>query len=226
LLFQNQWCAGSQNQQKHYGGAKMTKEITKEALALKKLREIKSLTRKQAAVLIGVNFKTVEKFENGRTILTRSKVEKIISHYDFFYSDFALCCEGKAEQVKTRFVTNRPQVICNNHLRRSYKKLITKEVMVLTVLRKLKGFTCYQASRECGYSKCTIGHIENGRIELSPERISHIVESYGFTIKNFEHHMKSDSLITDIQDDCISIIKNLSEEKLKAVYPLLSTFKN
>ncbi|MBT6324928.1 MAG: hypothetical protein HOJ35_03090 [Bdellovibrionales bacterium] len=45
-------------------------------------------------------------------------------------------------------------------------------------------------------------------------------------MKDFDYHMKSEVFVTDIQDDCISIIKGLGEEKLKAVYPLLSTFKN
>jgi hypothetical protein len=44
-------------------------------------------------------------------------------------------------------------------------------------------------------------------------------------MKDYEYHLKSDTFVTDIQDDCINIIKKLSEEKLKAVYPLLQTFK-
>ncbi len=93
-------------------------------------------------------------------------------------------------------------------------------------MRRLKGFTQYRASIISGYSQTAIGHIENGRIEIPKKRISHIVESYGFTMNDFEYHMKSEKFVTDIQDDCIKIIKGLGEEKLKAVYPLLSTFKN
>lgn len=204
----------------------MTKEITKEALALKKLREIKGLNRKEAGVLLGVSFKTVEKFENGRTVLTRTKIAEILTGYELLFSDFELCCDGKMQQVQDRFVTKKPKVIDNNHLRRSYKKIITKEVKTLAVLRKLKGLNKFQASRECGYAKCTIGHIEYGRIELTPKRVCHMVESYGFTMADYQYHLKSDQFVTDIQDDCISLIKGLSEDKLKAVYPLLQTFKN
>lgn len=203
----------------------MKKEITKESLALKKLREIKGLNRKQAGVLLGFSFKTVEKFENGRTILTRTKINEILSRYDLSYKDFELCCEGKCEQVQNRFAAKRPKVIDNNSHRRSYKKIITKEVKTLAVLRKLKGFNKFQASGECGYSKCSIGHIENGRIELTPHRIRHIIESYGFTKADFEYHLKSEQFVTDIQDNCITIIRGLNEEKLNAVYPLLQTFK-
>ena len=79
----------------------------------------------------------------------------------------------------------------------------------------------YRASFVCSYSRTAIGHIENGRIELHKARIAHIVKSYGFTIEDFEYHMKSDVLVTDIQDERISIIKGLCEKNLKAVHPLL-----
>lgn len=43
----------------------MQNENKIEGLALKKLREIKGVNRKEAGVLLGVSFKTIEKFENG-----------------------------------------------------------------------------------------------------------------------------------------------------------------
>lgn len=203
----------------------MQNENKIEGLALKKLREIKGVNRKEAGVLLGVSFKTIEKFENGRTTLTRSKIDEILSGYGFSYDDFDNCCKGKSDKVKAKFVAI-PKVIENNTLRRSYKKVITKEAQVLKVIRKLKGFTQYKASFLCGYHKTAIGHIENGRVEIPKSRIQHILESYGSSMEEFNHHMNSDVLVTEIQDDCISIIKSLGEEKLKAVYPLLSTFKN
>ncbi|MCP3930842.1 MAG: helix-turn-helix transcriptional regulator [Bacteroidetes bacterium] len=205
-------------------GGKVKNETKIEALSLKKLREIKGLNRKEAGVLLGVSFKTIEKFENGRTTLTRSKIDEILSGYGFSYDDFDNCCKGKSDKVVSKFVTI-PKVIENNNLRRSYKKEITKEAEVLKVIRKLKGFTQYKASFLCGYHKTAIGHIENGRIEIPKSRISHILNAYGSSMDEFDYHMNSEVFVTEIQDDCISIIKNLTEEKLKAVYPLLQTFK-
>ena len=43
----------------------MQNENKIEGLTLKKLRELKSLNRKEAGTLLDVSFKTVEKFENG-----------------------------------------------------------------------------------------------------------------------------------------------------------------
>ncbi len=92
-------------------------------------------------------------------------------------------------------------------------------------MRILRNLSQRKASSLCGYHKKAIGVIENGRVELSQSRIQHIVKSYGFTMKDFESHMKADILVTEIQDECISIIRALSEDKLKIVHPLLLNFK-
>ncbi|MBT3979731.1 MAG: transcriptional regulator [Bacteriovoracaceae bacterium] len=202
------------------------KVITNEVTALKKMRELRGLSRKDAAPLVGVTFKLIEQLENGRVELTKRKIVQYCSAYGFSQKQYRDICEGKIGKIQKEICKVRTKIIEKNALRRSYKKIFTKEAKVLQVLRRIKKLTQDKASSYCGYSRATIGHIENGRIELSLVRIRHIVGSYGFTMKDFEYHIKSDVFVTDIQDDCISIIKNLSEEKLKAVYPLLSTFKN
>ncbi len=196
-----------------------------DAITLRKLREIRGLSRKEVGVLLDLSRKSVERFENGRTLLGRIRIDNILRAYGLTHRDFLLCREGKSEQIQKRFCRKKEKVIENNKARRSYKKIITKEVQVLKALRQLKNLTQYKASFLCGYSKTAIGHIENGRIELLQSRIQHIVESYCFTMKDFDYHMKSDILVTEIQDECLSIIRGLSEEKLKAVYSLLLNFK-
>ena len=95
---------------------------------------------------------------------------------------------------------------------------------MLKLLRTLKNLSQYKASSVCGYHRKAIGHIENGRVELREARIAHIVKAYGFKMADFDCHMKSDILVTEIQDECISIIKGLCEKNLKAVHPLLLNF--
>ncbi|PIP96638.1 MAG: hypothetical protein COW00_11945 [Bdellovibrio sp. CG12_big_fil_rev_8_21_14_0_65_39_13] len=202
------------------------KVITKEVTALKKMREMRGLSRKNAAPLVGVTFKLIEQLENGRVELTKQKIAQYCLAYGFTQNQYRDICEGKIGKVQKEICKVRTKVIEQNDLRRSYKKIITKEAKVLQVLRRLKNLTQYDASLLCDYSRTAIGHIENGRIEIPNSRIKHIVESYGFSMDDFNHHMKSEKFVTDIQDDCIKIIKGLGEEKLKAVYPLLSTFKN
>ena len=151
-----------------------------------------------------------------------------MTSYGFKKEDLALCISGKAKVVVKKYSIDKSKarVVENNNLRRSYKKLITKDCETLRVLRLLKGLTQDEASSICGYSRPTIGHIENGRIELSLERIKQIVKAYGFKMKDFDHHRASESFVTDIQEECIQFIKKLSEEKLKTVQSLLLTLSN
>jgi transcriptional regulator with XRE-family HTH domain len=201
------------------------KNLTKEVFALRKMRELRGLSRKDVAPLVGVSFKQIEQVENGRVELTKKRISQYCIAYGFSQEQFLNICEGKIATVKSQICDKKVRIIEHNDLRRSYKKIVTKEAQALRALRRIKGLSQDKASYICGYSRCTIGHIENGRIDIPNSRIRHIVESYGFCMKDYEYHLKSDTFVTDIQDDCINIIKKLSEEKLKAVYPLLQTFK-
>ena len=202
------------------------KIILPETLALRKMREISNLNRKSAAILVEKSAKQLEKIENGFVELTPLLINKFIKSYGFSILNFKLLVSGKVEQVRKNLRPQEQKVIENNTLRRSYKKIITKEAETLKALRKLRGLSQYQASYLCKYHRTIIGHIENGRIEISQTRIQHIVGSYGFALRDFDYHMRSERFVTDIQEECMSIIKNLSEKNLKAVHPLLLNFKS
>lgn len=117
----------------------------------------------------------------------------------------------------------KEKIVFSNQERRSYKKLITKEVRVLKILRQMKNLTQDQASAVCGYSRPSIGHIENGRIELDEDRIQHIVSSYGHTISEFHRFMKEKVLRDEIMDECYSKMVSLPEDKLRLIQSLLRT---
>jgi transcriptional regulator with XRE-family HTH domain len=207
-------------------GVEMKNKLSKEALSLRKLRELIGMNRKEAGIKLGVSFKAIEKFENGRAKLSPTRVSEILRGYNIPHEEFESILNGKIDELKKKYQPKQKKVIEHNQLRRSYQRLVTKDVLTLIALRKLRFLSQYQASKRCGYSKCAIGHIESGRIELPPERIEHVVKSYGFTIQDFNHHKNSDQFITDIQDECIKVIRLLSEEKLKAVFPLLKSFRS
>ena len=196
-----------------------------DAITLRKLREIRGLSRKEAAVLLGLNFKSIEKFENGRSNLKQSRIEQALRAYGFTHEDFLLCREGKSEQIQKKFCHKKETSIDKKRGRRFRTKIITKEARVLKVLRSMKKLSQYKASAICGYHKGAIGHIETGRVGLPQARIAHIVAAYGFTMEDFERHMRAEVLVTEVQDECISIIRTLGEEKLKAVHTLLLSFK-
>jgi transcriptional regulator with XRE-family HTH domain len=116
------------------------------------------------------------------------------------------------------------KTVFSNSDRRSYKKIISKEVMALKSIRISKHLSQDQASAICGYSRPTIGHIENGRIELSVDRINFILKCYGATYAEFEVYLKSEEQKYEIQDRCIKKLKCISDEKLKVLLTILEGF--
>jgi transcriptional regulator with XRE-family HTH domain len=88
----------------------------------------------------------------------------------------------------------------------------------------MKNLTQDQASAVCGYSRPSIGHIENGRIELSLDRIQHIVSNYGFEMCEFHRLMNEEILRDEILERSIQKLMNLPEEKLKIVSNLILSF--
>ena len=77
------------------------------AVTLRRLREIRGLNRKEAAILLNLGHKTVEKFENGRTILDRTRIEQTVRVYGFTFEDFLLCREGKSETNQKEILSQK-----------------------------------------------------------------------------------------------------------------------
>ena len=193
-------------------------------MILRKLREIRSLDRQQAAVLMGTTYKSIEKMENGRALMTKKRITSYLVAYGFSEEDYKLCLGGQLHLIEKKYV-KRPRIIEHKILRRSYQRIITQQVKILRGMRKLRGYSQPEASLACGYSRASIGHIENGRIELPLRRIEHIVRSYGYTMADFERHKALEIDVSGIQDNCISILKKLNPENLNVAYTLLKTMK-
>ena len=90
-------------------------------------------------------------------------------------------------------------------------------------MRRIKNISQDKASSLCGYSRASIGHIENGRIELDKNRIKHIVESYGYLYSDFENNLKKEELRDTVMDYCIEKIGKLDDSKLEIVKNLLGS---
>lgn len=200
-------------------GMSNKERVTKShATALRKARILKFMSRKDLAKKLNVSYKAIEKIENGRDKLSEERLQNIINAIGITYEEFLKIKRGKkitkAERVKN---------VITNIDRRSYRKLITKESKVLKSLRRLKDISQDQASALCGYSRPTIGHIENGRITLDKERIVHIVTCYGFTYLDFERSYHKEKLRDEIIDLCFSKIKKLSDEKLAIVWGMIES---
>ena len=162
------------------------KIIGSEQLALRQLRLDLQLTLTEAGKKINLTDKGLGAIENGRVDLKRSRIEQIIKAYGLEYLDFIRAKRIIERNQHKKCKRETVKTVLTNKDRRSYQKKITKECRVLKSLRRQKGITQDNASFLCGYSRPTIGHIENGRIELPPERIKHILECYGLKYSDFE----------------------------------------
>ena len=145
-------------------------------LVIKKMRLIRDMSRDEAALIFSYSRSSIERIENGRSQLTKDKIHKFVEGYGFKMQDFMNFKLGK---VSDNFAPENPvkhvKIIEHNELRRSYKKIITNEVIALKRLRIRQSLNQYQASSKCGWWKGAIGHIEHGRIELHESKIKHIV---------------------------------------------------
>ena len=87
----------------------------------------------------------------------------------------------------------------------------------------MKDISQDKASTLCGYSRPTIGHIENGRIAIDRNRILHIISCYGFKFIDFERYLKVDNLRDEIIDHCLIKLKTFSDEKLGHVWGIIDS---
>lgn len=85
----------------------------------------------------------------------------------------------------------------------------------------MKNLSQDQASAVCGYSRPSIGHIENGRIELDADRVSHIVYCYGHDMSEFQGLMKETVLRDEILNSCFIKMRSLNEDKLKLIQSII-----
>ncbi len=165
------------------------KIISEAQLALRELRLEKGWSLPEAAAPLGIKSKAMGHIENGRVGLTDKRIRKILELWGLHYHDFIRA--KKSVKVNKRNTPRRiiVRTVLTNKDRRSYKRIITKEVRVLRILRQIKKISQDKASYLCGYARPTIGHIENGRIELDSNRIKHILYCYGNTLEEFEIYM-------------------------------------
>lgn len=188
------------------------------AKAIKRARELFKVTKVELARRLNVSVKTIDRLENGDAPLNEAKINEVLSALGISIEEFLKVKKGRSLNSKKRL-----KVVTENFQRRSYKKVITKEVQILKTLRKMKGISQDQASSLCGYSRPSIGHIENGRIELDQDRITHIVSSYRLEMSEFQRFMNEEILRDEILEKCLSKMMGLSEEKLKLIQSLLMT---
>lgn len=189
------------------------------AKALKRAREMMKVTRFEMARRLNLSLEAIKKYEKGDVVIDEKKIQKYLEALDLTKEDYQKIKKGKGLSRN-----RKKKTVFTNQERRSYQRIITKEVRVLKILRQMKNLSQDQASSVCGYSRPSIGHIENGRITLAQNRIEHIVESYDLPISEFNRLMKEEIIRDEILTSSLEIMKRLPEDKLKIVNGLLQSF--
>ncbi|MCB0378728.1 MAG: transcriptional regulator [Bdellovibrionales bacterium] len=200
-------------------------KLTKEAIALKRLRIIKKITRAAAGTAIEASERTIERLENGRAQLSESRIKKLLRRYKVSHEEFKNILEGKIILPDMAAHTVHKRIGKGNYKRRFDTKKITKEVRVLKCLREMKGLSQSDVASLCGCHRKSIGHIENGRVYLTEKRIRMYVKACSATMDDYFDLLEQDILRDEVIKECLEILKTIEADKLKAVSALLVNFK-
>jgi transcriptional regulator with XRE-family HTH domain len=218
MIFNERYAGTNNREIKMLGKSNAQRIIESNAKALRRARIFKGLSRKELAGRLSVTNKAVEKMENARDKLSEERLHKIIEAIGITQVEFL-----KLKRGKEIIQMPRSKNVFKNADRRSYKKIITREVRALKALRVLRKLSQDKTSYLCGYSRPTIGHIENGRIAVDREKINHIVVCLGFKMEDFEKYLKMEVMRHEILDQCRSKILDLSDEKLSLVKGIIDS---
>lgn len=192
------------------------KVITPTTKALKAARILKGFSREEAGRLCGWSAKAFEQIENGRSGVSDDRLLKILRALGIGKREFELLKANPDEAISKAKVSSDKAVAIARKPRRSCFRIITKEVRVLRVLRIRKGLSQDEASVRCGYTRAIFGQIENGRINLPPARLKHMVTSLGFTMNDFDTLMEANVLRDEIIAQCGAYLQKLTDEKLES----------
>ncbi len=82
------------------------------------------------------------------------------------------------------------------------------------------------AARVAGCSEAAIGHYENGRMDIPESRARKLVAHYGFDWDDYLAFLAGKTLpVVSLKDECLGLLNRIqSEEKLRAVHTILSSF--
>ncbi|MCC7441891.1 MAG: helix-turn-helix domain-containing protein [Bdellovibrionales bacterium] len=110
-------------------------------------------------------------------------------------------------------------------MKRTNRNILTVEARTLRFMRLRAGLSQSEAARRCGVSVATIGHIENGRMDLGEERIRRQLVAYCSSREEFDEYVRGKPIpLMSIREECVSLLGQLDEAKLRAVYSVLLGF--
>ena len=112
-------------------------------------------------------------------------------------------------------------------MKRSSKKKITKKARVLRHIRVSAGISQREAGRKCSISEAAVGHYENGRMDVSEERLAQFLVAYKCSMNEFNALMADQQIpIFSVKEECIVLLRKLEESKLRTVHTVIVALAN
>lgn len=105
--------------------------------------------------------------------------------------------------------------------KRSSEKRITRRAQIVRYMRQSRGMSLNQAARIAGVTGPAIAHMEGGRMDISNERLTTLLRAYAYTSEEFESMANGAELPVSHLDECIAIVRELDEPRLRAVHGIL-----
>lgn len=209
---------------KHRGKSN-TKVVTKDVIVLRRMRISRRINRVDAARAIERSVKSIERFENGRSNLSAEQKKALVRRYRFTWQEFLAYMDGDCDLPDLPSRSTYPKKERPREEGRKYRKAVSKEARVLKVMRKMANLTQPEAAAKCSLHRSCIDHLENGRVEITREKIEQVVRAYGFKMAVFEELLEAPMLRDEVLQDCLKILTVLDNEKLRAVKALLDNFR-
>lgn len=108
--------------------------------------------------------------------------------------------------------------------KRSQERKITIQSKTIRYMRISRRVSQREAARQCGISEPAIGHYENGRMDVSTERLEQFLRVYTYTRQEYEEYIAGKPIpVLSIRDECISLLGKIDETKLRAVHAVLTS---
>ena len=107
-------------------------------------------------------------------------------------------------------------------LKRSQQKIITRDAQILRHMRLSKGMSLNMAGKSVRISGSAIAHIEQGRMDISRERMKTLVAAYGYKIEEFLEFHDGKPIPANLRDECIILLRRCEESKIQMLHPLIA----
>ena len=106
------------------------------------------------------------------------------------------------------------------------EKKPTIESKTLRYMRLSRDMSQREVAKKCNLSVAAIGHFEHGRVDLNISRIDQFLSLYGYTKEEFKEYQAGKPVpVLCVKDECVALLEQIDEVKLRAVHAVLASFR-